>query len=80
MVDFHRFRVTIATIYVSQLLASYLCFFADQKAATKRKIQPVVWDKGSQSGSSGSSLTATAGTASRGGKIKRGDAPRRGKY
>ena len=45
----------------------------DQKA-TRRKIQPVVWDKGSQSAATGISTTG------RGTKLKRGDAPRRGRY
>ena len=45
----------------------------DQKAP-RRKIQPVVWDKGSQSAATGISTTA------RGTKLKRGDASRRGKY
>lgn len=52
---------------------NYSCFdcVTDQKATTKRKIQPVIWDKGSESGTSASG---------RGAKTKRGDPPRRGKY
>ena len=74
-------KVTCEGLYFAYLHRYCNCSqcITGQKATTRRKIQPVVWDKGSQ-GQGSSSSTAGAGATGRGAKIKRGDPPRRGKY